>query len=87
LVPGGNMDKVLKEQLLATYFNLATRRINAATLIESRLAGRLGLDNVKEAVVYAMETLLLPVDSANRDRYSDASTALDQINQNRSETY
>jgi hypothetical protein len=25
LVPGGNMDKVLEEQLLGTYFNLATR--------------------------------------------------------------
>jgi len=32
LLPGGNMDKVLEEQLLATYFNLATRRINAATV-------------------------------------------------------
>lgn len=87
LVPGGNMTKVLEEQLLGTYFNLATRRINAGTLIDSRLTARLGLTNVRDAVLYAQATLLLPVDSANRARYSDATTVLEEINANRSEAY
>jgi len=86
-VPGGNMDKVLEEQLLGTYFNLATRRINAGTLLDSRLTARLGLTNVRDAVLYAQATLLLPVTSANRPRFSDATTVLDQINANRSEAY
>ena len=30
------MPYVLEQQLLATYFNLATRRLNAATLIQSK---------------------------------------------------
>jgi uncharacterized repeat protein (TIGR01451 family) len=87
LVPGGNMDKVLEEQLLGTYFNLATRRINAGTLIESRTADRLGLNNVRDAALYAIDTLKLPVNSANRARFSDATRILDEINLNRSEVY
>jgi len=87
LVPGGNMNKVLAEQLIATYFNLATRRINAGTAIDSRLAGQLGLANVRDAVIYAEATLLLPVISANRPQYSDATTVLEQINANRIEVY
>jgi uncharacterized repeat protein (TIGR01451 family) len=87
LVPGGNMDKVLEEQLLGTYFNLATRRINAGTLIQSRTAVRLGLTNVRDAALYAIGTLPLPVNSANRTRYSDATRVLDEINTNRSEVY
>jgi uncharacterized repeat protein (TIGR01451 family) len=87
LVPGGNMDKVLEEQLLGTYLNLATRRINAGTLINSRTADRLGLNNVRDAALYAGGTLELPVNSANRARYSDATRVLDEINTNRSEVY
>jgi uncharacterized repeat protein (TIGR01451 family) len=87
LVPGGNMDKVLEEQLIGIYFNLATRRINAATLIESRTADRLGLNNVRDAALYADGTLELPVNSANRARFSDATRVLDEINSNRSEVY
>jgi len=86
LVPGGNMDKVLEEQLIATYLNLATRRINAGTAIASRTADRLGLDNVKEAAEFAIDTLRLPVDG-NRGRYSYATTTIDEINNNRSEVY
>jgi len=87
LAPGGNQPKVLQMQLLATYFNLATRRINAATLIESKTADRLGLDNVAEAAVYAMDTLALPVNAANTPRYDDATKVLDEINSNKSEVY
>ncbi|HEV8489179.1 MAG TPA: hypothetical protein VGQ58_05275 [Candidatus Limnocylindrales bacterium] len=87
LVPGGNMNKVLDEQLLATYFNLATRRINASTEISSRTADGLGLSNVREAALYAIATLELPVDATNRPRYSDATRGVEEINQNRSEVY
>ena len=81
------MTKVLEEQLLGTYFNLATRRINAGTLLDSRLTTRLALTNVRDAVLYAQATLLLPVQSANRARYSDATNVLEDINANRSEAY
>ena len=86
---GGNMDAVLKRQLAATYFNLGTRRINAATALDPRakLVARLGLTNVRAAVIYARETLLLPVTSPNRARYSDATTVLDEINGNKIELY
>jgi len=87
LVPGGNMNKVLEEQLLATYLNLATRRINAGTTISSRTARALGLGNVRDASLHAIDTLLLPVIPANRERYSDATRVLDEINNNRTEVY
>ena len=89
LAPGGNMDKILKEQLIAAYFNLATRRINAATTLDpkAKLAQLLGLTNVRDAAIYAKGTLTLPVTSTNRARYSNATTVLDQINNNRIELY
>jgi hypothetical protein len=87
LSPGGNQPKVLQMQLLSTFFNLATRRINAATPIASKTATRLHLDNVAKAATFAMSTLALPVNSANRARYDDANTVLDEINNNKSELY
>jgi uncharacterized repeat protein (TIGR01451 family) len=87
LVPGGNMDKVLEEQLLGTYFNLATRRINAGTTISSRIADRLGLGTVRAAAIYAIDTLLLPVNSSTRARFSNITTVLSEINANKSEIY
>ena len=87
LIPGGNMGKVLEEELLATYFNLATRRINAGTGIASRTASRLHLGNVRAAAIFAMDTLLLPANSTNRTRYSDITRVLDDINLNKSEVY
>ena len=87
LVPAGNQPKVLKMQLIATFFNLATRRINAATPIQSKTASLLGLHNVAEAAVYAMDTLALPANAANSARYDDATKVLDEINSNKSEIY
>jgi uncharacterized repeat protein (TIGR01451 family) len=77
---------ILAQQLLAVYFNLAERRINAGTAISSKLASRLGLTNVRGAALYGIETLALPA-AANRGRYSDATNVLDEINRNRSEIY
>jgi uncharacterized repeat protein (TIGR01451 family) len=86
-LPGGSTKKVLETQLLATYFNLATRRINAGTAISSRTADRLGLTNVRDAALYATATLLLPLDATTQGRYSDAISVLEEINANKSEVY
>jgi hypothetical protein len=84
LAPGGNMQYILREQLIALYFNLATRRVNADTPIASKLATQLGLTMVRDAAIYATETLQLPVVSANRARYSNASDAVEEINLDKS---
>lgn len=85
---GSNAPKsILGKQLLTVYFNLATRRINAGTEIRSRTARSLGLDNVREAVIYAQDTLLLPVNSGTSPRYSGIIGVLDDVNANRIEVY
>jgi uncharacterized repeat protein (TIGR01451 family) len=84
---GGNQPKVLQMQLLATYFNLADRRINAGTLIRSKTAERLGLTNVRDAALFAISTLPLPVTNATKTQYSNASTVIDEINRNKSPVY
>lgn len=85
---GGNTDAaVLKQQLLAVYFDLATRRINAGTRIASKTDARLGVSTVRDAVLSGEATLALPVTSATRDRYADAASALDEIANNKSEIY
>ncbi|HEX5474630.1 MAG TPA: hypothetical protein VFX12_08230 [Vicinamibacterales bacterium] len=81
--PGGNMPKVLLEHLLALYFDLASRRVNAGTAIDSRLDAALGLATVRDAVVYAQDTLALPVAKSTRARYSDADGALEEIDEGR----
>lgn len=78
---------VLSKQLLAAYFNLASRRINAATAIMSRTTQSLGLSNVREAVIYAQDTLLLPVNPGTSPRYSSIIGVLTDINANRIEVY
>lgn len=80
---GGNHPHVLRMQLLSVGLNLAGRRVNADTGVRSRMATRLGLSNVREAFMYAQETLAMPVTSATRDRYHAINTVLDDINNNR----
>ena len=79
----GTPPRLMGSQLLATYFNLATRRINASTAVRSKMTTRIGAANVRDVARYAIATLALPV-AANKDRYSDAITALDEINNDRS---
>jgi uncharacterized repeat protein (TIGR01451 family) len=86
LAPAGEASAVLRQQLVATYFNLAERRINAGTAISSKLALRLGLLDVRSAALFAIDTLSLPA-ASNRPRYSDATDVLDEINNNKSEVY
>ncbi|WP_395358175.1 hypothetical protein ACHGLA_00760 [Streptomyces sp. YH02] len=74
---------VLGRQLLAVYFNLASRRINAGTAIRSRTSQSLGLGNVRDAVIFAQDTLLLPVNSSTSARYSSIIDVLTDINANR----
>jgi hypothetical protein len=87
MAPSGNGVRVLQQQLTATYLNLASRRINAATGIDSKLTRKLGVRNVRDAAVYAQETLILPLTKATNPRYSDATTVLDGINANKIEVY
>ncbi|MDZ7728264.1 MAG: hypothetical protein U5Q44_08730 [Dehalococcoidia bacterium] len=80
LAPGGGMPDILLKQLMATYFNLAERRVTAAMPVDSDIADRLGIDTVGDAVLLrAPLTLALDVDDA-RERYSDATDLLDSIN-------
>ena len=83
---GGSSPKVLATHLLATYLNLATRRINAGTAISSRAATKIGAANVRDAARYTMATLALKLDG-NTQRYSDALRVMDDINSNRIEVY
>jgi hypothetical protein len=84
---GGTQADQLKAQLLATYFNLADRRINASTRIESKLSMQLGLDDVREAALFGQSTLGLVLHRTTANQYSNALEVLDQINRNRSEVY
>jgi uncharacterized repeat protein (TIGR01451 family) len=81
---GGSMPYILEQQLLATYFNLATRRVNAATVLRSKLAARLGLAIVRDAGLFGVATLALPVSPATATQYSNANNALDEINTGKS---
>jgi uncharacterized repeat protein (TIGR01451 family) len=85
--PPGGYPRVTRWQLLAGYFNLATRRINASTAISSALAARLGITNVRGAGLYAQGTLSLPLNKSTKARYSDTTTLWDEINNNVSERY
>jgi uncharacterized repeat protein (TIGR01451 family) len=87
LTPGGNQTKILAQHLLGTYFNLATRRINAGTKLDSKLTQGLGLADVEDAAKFAIQTLPLPVSAATRGRYTDATAVLDALNANRIEVY
>jgi uncharacterized repeat protein (TIGR01451 family) len=87
MAPSGNGVRILQQQTAATLLNLASRRINAATAIDSKLARRLGLSNVRDAVIYAFGTLQQPLTKATSGRYSDATSILDSINTNKSPLY
>lgn len=83
--PGGTVT-TLQWQLLAVYFNLGTRRINADTVISSKTANSLGLHTVRDAALYAIATLSLsPIKNSNQ--FIVATTILDEINSNHSESY
>ena len=79
---GVNTEAKLKKELIATYLNLATRRINAGTVLDSKfkLNRDLSLKNVRDAVLYSHQTLLLPATKTNRDRYDDSTQVLHMIN-------
>src|SRR4029078_5765249 len=67
--------------LLGTYFNLATGRISADVSIIPHAGLPDGVKNVKEAVEFAINLLLLP-DSANSLDYPKVINALRLINSN-----
>jgi uncharacterized repeat protein (TIGR01451 family) len=79
--------RVTRAELLATYLNLATHRINASTKVVSPLDKHLAINNVRDAVLYAQQTLAQPASLFNLIRYGDATAALVEININFSERY
>jgi uncharacterized repeat protein (TIGR01451 family) len=81
---GTGTPSILEQQLLATYFNLATRRLNAATLIQSKTDVKAGLSNVRDAAVFGGATLQLALVPATSAQYSLATMALDEINSGKS---
>lgn len=83
----GSQPDPLRNQELAVLFNLASRRINASTVIAGTLADRLGTHTVGDAVRYAIATLALPLSRETADRYSDATVLLDRIANNKVEVY
>jgi uncharacterized repeat protein (TIGR01451 family) len=85
--PPGGMPRVTAQQLVATYFNLATRRVNAGTTVKSKTATSVGVTTVRGAALFARATLAMPVNQSTAGRYSDATTVLDEINNNRSPVY
>jgi len=83
MAPSGNGVRVLQQQAAASLLNLASRRVNAATAIDSKLTKRLGITNVRGAVVFAFDTLQQPLTKATSARYSDATSLLDTLNTNK----
>ena len=84
----GNQPVPLRQQLLGTYYNLATRRVNAGTAISSRTATQAAVSTVRGAVIYATDTLKLsPTTAANKTRYSTATTLLEEINLKKSPVF
>jgi uncharacterized repeat protein (TIGR01451 family) len=80
---GNGSMSVLLDQLLGAYFNLADRRINADTAINSRTAASLGLRTVRDAATYAQNAL-----NANATTlYSAIIGVLEDINTNKIEVY
>ncbi|NUR93316.1 MAG: DUF11 domain-containing protein [Nonomuraea sp.] len=73
----------LRAELLTTYFNLGSRRINAATAISTVQIERLGLHTVGDAARYASKTLADP----SLLGLADALVALVQINTGVAERY
>jgi hypothetical protein len=57
---------------VATYLNLASRRINAPTALASKTATKHHLQNVRDAAFFSMATLNLPVTTSNAGGYNDA---------------
>ncbi|WP_204044448.1 hypothetical protein, partial [Acrocarpospora phusangensis] len=79
--------RTLRAELLATTLNLATRRINAGTEVQTITIQRLGLGTVGDAVRYVQATLAQPPTLGNLIRYTDATLVLTEINSNLAERY
>jgi uncharacterized repeat protein (TIGR01451 family) len=77
LKPG--QPKQLHIELLGTYFNLATQRINADSLIHTPNKDTAHLNNVRDAVNYSTDALSKQIRS-NEKTYNLATTALRFVN-------
>jgi uncharacterized repeat protein (TIGR01451 family) len=75
-----NRPSHLEHHLLALYFNLATRRLNAGSKIEHEHDTPPGLTNVRDAALNAQATLLIPYSEATEATYHSAKEVLEEIN-------
>ena len=83
---GGTQPNVLRSSCSPTYFNLATRRINAGDGDRSKTADGLGLETSAGRPCSRSRRSLCR-SAGNTSRYSDAIRVLDEINMNKSEVY
>jgi uncharacterized repeat protein (TIGR01451 family) len=78
--------RALRAELLTSYLNLGSRRINAATRVSTITLERLGLHTVGDAARHGQATLNLPP-AGNVIAYTDATLALVEINTGIAERY
>ncbi|SNS43078.1 conserved repeat domain-containing protein [Streptosporangium subroseum] len=79
--------RTVRAELLATMFNLASRRINAGTAVNTLTIRGLGLNTVGDAVRYAQATLAQPPTLSNLIRYTNTTLVLTEINSGVAERY
>lgn len=75
-----NKPKKLERELLALYFNLATRRLNADTPVRAKFHRIPGVTTMRDAALHVWAMLLLPYDRTTKRRYHEAIEALEEIN-------
>jgi uncharacterized repeat protein (TIGR01451 family) len=79
LAPPFNQPRRLEADLLATYLNLATRRLAADAPLGSGLARGLGVADLRAAVAFAAATLQLDL-ASHRPQYATAAALLEELN-------
>lgn len=85
--PPVTQPRTLRADLLAATLNLATRRINAGTVVSTPVTRALGLGTVGDAVRYAQATLAQPPSPPNLVRYAKTGVVLTEVNAGVAERY
>ncbi|WP_066369911.1 DUF11 domain-containing protein [Herbidospora mongoliensis] len=79
--------RTLRADLLAATLNMATRRINAGTVLRTLTTQALGVGTVGDTVRYAQTTLAQPPTLANLVRYAKSTLVLTEVNSGIAERY
>ncbi|MDR8410308.1 hypothetical protein MTP10_16365 [Nonomuraea sp. 3-1Str] len=86
LMPPLPQPRALRAELLGTYLNLGSRRVNAATAVRSFVLDRLGLRTVGAAARHS-RTVLTGPPGADITAYQNATLGLIEINSGAAERY